>query len=141
MRRLTKLLLIANVFACCSCSVRSFYPLAGSVVGGSAGAIGGPVTAGLGAGAGWAAGEIAKGNKDLEEAQETINALTTGDVDKLVQKKLEDARDDGFFDGILDEVYGLLKLGVIGLALWIVVPLLYTRHVHKKQKENNGSNT
>jgi hypothetical protein len=117
--------------------MRSFYPLAGSVAGGATGSLGGPVTAGLGAGAGWAAGEIAKGNKDLEEAHETIEALTTGDVDKLVQQKLEEARDGGFFDGILDEVYGFLKLCIIGVALFFIVPLLYTRHVHKKQKETN----
>ena len=136
-----RLVLASVILVLSGCSARNFYPLAGSVGGGSAGAIGGPVTAGLGAGAGWAAGEIAKGNKDLEEAKDTISALTTGDVDELVQQRLEDARDGGFFDGILDEVYGFLKLCIIGLAAFFIIPLLYTRHVHKKQKENNAEKT
>jgi hypothetical protein len=103
------------------------------------GSIGGPLSAGLGAGAGWTVGELAKGDEDLKQAQQTIKALTTGDVDTLVQKGLEDAKNNGFFDGILDEVYGLLKICVIGLSLWIIIPLLYTRHVHKKQKEKDES--
>jgi hypothetical protein len=122
-----------------SCSIKKFYPLGGAVVGGSAGSIGGPVSAGLAAGAGWTVGELAKGDADLREAQQTIKALTTGDVDTLVQRRLEDARNNGFFDGILDEVYGLLKICVIGLSLWVIIPLLYTRHVHKKQKEKDES--
>ena len=126
------------ILLCTSCGIKKFYPLAGSVVGGSAGALGGPISAGLGAGAGWTIGELARGDAELKEAQETIVALSTGDVDRLVQKKLEAARDGGFFDGILDEVYGFLKLGIIGVALFFIVPLLYTRHVHKKQKESNG---
>lgn len=112
--------------------MKSFYPLAGSVVGGSAGAIGGPVTAGLGAGAGWAAGEVAKGNADLEEAQETIQALTTGDVDKLVEKKLADAKDNGYFDSLLDGVYDFIKLCAIGLALWLVFQFWLNHKLAKK---------
>ncbi len=130
-------LLLSTAICLSSCSIKKFYPLGGAVVGGSAGSIGGPVSAGLAAGAGWTVGELAKGDADLKQAQQTIKALTTGDVDTLVQQKLEDAKNNGFFDGILDEVYGLLKLCVLGLALWIIIPLLYTRHVHKKQKEKN----
>ena len=131
--------LLLSAICLSSCSLKKFYPLGGAVVGGSAGSIGGPVSAGLGAGAGWTVGELAKGDADLKQAQQTIKALTTGDVDTLVQQRLEDAKNNGFFDGILDEVYGLLKICVIGLSAWVVIPLLYTRHVHKKQKEKDES--
>ena len=112
--------------------MKSFYPLAGSVVGGSAGAIGGPLTAGIGAGAGWAAGEVARGNKDLQDAQQAIQALTTGDVDKLVELKLADAKDNGYFDSILDGVYDFIKLCAIGLAVWLAFQFWLNHKLAKK---------
>lgn len=144
MKRSLKNLIVANIVvwllvALPGCSIKKFYPLGGAVLGGAAGGVGGPVSAGLGAGAGWTVGELARGDADLKEAQQTIKALTTGDVDALVLKRLEDAKQGGFFDSMLDEVYGLLQICVIGLTLWIAVPMLYTRHVHKKQKESNVS--
>ena len=69
--------------------MRKFYPLGGSIVGGAAGSIGGPVSAGLGAGAGWTVGELAKGDAELTEAKETIKAITTGDVQSLVERLME----------------------------------------------------
>jgi hypothetical protein len=33
---------------------------------------------------------------------------------------------------MLDEIYGFLKLCLIGVILWNVVPLIYTRYVHNK---------
>lgn len=138
--------MLAIKCACCitlllfgGCSLKNFYPLAGAVGGASAGSLGGPVTAGLGAGAGWAAGEIAKGNEDLEEAQETIQALTTGDVDALVELKLQEKKDSGFFDSILDGVYDILKIGVIIIAAWMIVQLWISRHIHTKVKKNEES--
>ena len=116
--------------------MKKFYPLAGSVVGGTAGSVGGPVSAGLGAGAGWTVGELARGDADLKEAQETIAALTTGDVDALLEKKLLEKKDSGYFDSILDGVYDILKIGVIVLAAYMVVQLWISRHIHTKVKKN-----
>ena len=64
-----------------------------------------------------------------------LKALTTGDVQEVVNAKLADAKDDGFFDHIFTEIYGVLKLCVIGLALWILVPMIYT-HWHTKKIKN-----
>jgi len=122
------------------CSLKKFYPLAGSVVGGSAGSIGGPVSAGLGAGAGWTVGELAKGDAELKEAKETIVALTTGDVDALVEKKLKEKKDSGFFDSILDGVYDILKIGIMVVAAYMVVQLWFSKHIHTKVKRNEESN-
>ena len=99
--------------------------------------MGGPGGAAIGAGVGYGVG---KGTYYYVENKGLIKTISEGDVEKLVQQGLENAKDNGFFDGILDEVYGLIKLCVIGLALWVAIPLLYTRHVHKKTKETNVSN-
>jgi hypothetical protein len=121
-----------------ACSVQKFYPLGGAVAGGAAGAIGGPVSAGLGAGAGWTIGELAKGDEELEDAKQTIQALTTGDVNTLVEQRLEKAKGDGFFDSILDGIYDLLLITSIGVALWIIIPMWYTHHIVNK-KNNDKS--
>lgn len=120
-----------------SCSMKQFYPLAGSTVGGGIGALGGPGTAAAGAGLGYAAGEMAKGNEELEEAKETIQALTTGDVETLVQKRMEAAKQEGFFDTILDGVYDVMILSLILIAGWNLIPMIYTRYVHKKHNEKS----
>lgn len=124
------------VFLCLlapACSVKKFYPLGGAVAGGAAGAIGGPVSAGLGAGAGWTIGELAKGDEELESAKQTIQALTTGDVNTLVKQRLEEAKGNGFFDSILDGIYDLLLITSVGVALWIIIPMWYTHYVVNKK--------
>jgi hypothetical protein len=132
-----KLTLIIILLTLSGCSMKTLYPLGGATVGGGVGALGGPLTAAAGAGLGYAAGEMAKGNEELEQAKDTIEALTTGDIDKLVEDRLNEAKDGGFFDSILDGVYDLLTLSLIGVILWNIIPLIYTRYVHKQQKGNN----
>lgn len=134
-----KYLLPFAILLLCSCSIKKFYPLAGSVVGGSAGSLGGPLSAGLGAGAGWTVGELAKDDEELQDAKETIQALTTGDVDALVEKKLKEKKDSGFFDSILDGVYDILKIGVIIIAAWMILQLWFSRHIHTKVRKNEES--
>ena len=74
------------VLAICltSCSLRSIYPTLGGIAGGGVGSLGGPGTAALGAGAGVLAGEALKNKDALIEAEETIEALSHGDVSALV---------------------------------------------------------
>ena len=134
-----KYLLPFVILLLCSCSIKKFYPLAGSVVGGSAGSLGGPLSAGLGAGAGWTVGELAKDDEELQDAKETIQALTTGDVDALVEKKLKEKKDSGFFDSILDGVYDILKIGVIIIAAWMILQLWFSKHIHTKVRKNEES--
>lgn len=134
-----RILLCISILFLCNCSIKKFYPLAGSVVGGSAGSLGGPLSAGLGAGAGWTVGELAKDDEELQDAKDTIQALTTGDVDALVEKKLKEKKDSGFFDSILDGVYDILKIGVIIIAAWMILQLWFSRHIHTKVKKNEES--
>ena len=130
-----KALSIFAVFLLGGCSVRSFYPTIGGVVGGAAGSIGGPVVAAASAGAGVMVGEMAKGNADLEEAKDTIKALSKGDVEGLIAAGLGEQK--GFVDNAIDAVMDTIKLVCIGLLIWNIVPIVYTRFVHKKA--NNGN--
>ena len=128
-------LLILTLLLSSSCSIKQFYPLGGSVLGGGVGALGGPGTAAAGAGVGYTVGELAKGNEELQEAQKTIRALTTGDVETLVEQRMEDAKNNGFFSDILDGFYDILILSCLGIALFNIVPIIYTRYVHKRQND------
>lgn len=125
--------------SCSSSSYRSLLPPALAVVGGGVGAVatgGSPMGAGLGAGLGAGAGSLLLLDKTKEESeQRVLDVLTQDGAEKLINAKFKSAKSNGFFDGVLDEVYGVLKLCVIGLALWILVPMLYT-HYHARKNKN-----
>ena len=67
------------------CSKASFYPLAGSVGGATIGSLGGPGPAAGGAAVGWGVGEGSKYMEENKHLTEKVNALSEGDVQKLVQ--------------------------------------------------------
>jgi hypothetical protein len=138
-----RLVLLISVLLLSSCSLKKFYPLAGSVLGGSAGAIGGPITGGLGAGAGWTVGELARDDESLEEAnaeiaeaQETIRALTTGDVQALVDAEMQ--KQQGFMAKLEDGIYNILKIVGLLVALMVSIGLIYTRLKCRKTLEILG---
>jgi hypothetical protein len=117
-------------------SCRSLIPLGGAVAGGSVGAIGGPVGGGIGAGLGYTAGELYVSKEKTEKLEATVQALTTGDVQKLVDLELKKKRDSGFFDSMLGGVYTLITWASVALAAWVLVPVIYTRFIHKEVKRN-----
>ena len=125
-----------------SCSMKSLLPPTLAVVGGGVGALtGNPVAAAGLAGAGSAAGQIIVMDESAREDKiMMVEALTSGDVEALVNTKLASAKEDGFFDGILTEVYGVIKLCVIGCALWFVVPMVYS-HWRAKRSEKKWKQT
>jgi len=131
-----RLLIFLLVFSGCKMSMKPLLPATLGVIGGGVGALGGsPVTAGLGAGLGAGAGTlIVQGSDKVESEVRVLKALTTGDVQEVVNAKLADAKKDGFFDHIFTEIYGVIKLCVIGLGLWILVPMIYTHWQTKKIK-------
>lgn len=125
------------------CSLKKFYPLGGAVIGGSAGSLGGPITGGLGAGAGWTVGELAKDDETIEEtkteladAKETIQALTTGDVEKLLEKESE--KQKGFVAKLEESIYSLLRIVGVVVGLLVVTPIVYTRLKCRKTMEMLG---
>ena len=134
-----KYLLITMTLLLTSCSIRTFYPTMGGVSGALAGAAisgGNPMAASAGAGAGVLVGELAKGNEDLKQAQQTIGALSRGDVEGLIAAGM--GKQKGFMDEALDAVYGFIKLCLVGVVLWNLVPIIYTRYFHKKHTNGNS---
>ena len=121
------------------CSKASFYPALGATGGAAVGSLGGPGAAAGGAALGWGVGEVAKYTEENAHLTQQVKALSEGDVKQLVANQLDESMDNGFFDSMLTEIYGLLKVCLIGVVLWNVIPIIYTRYVHKKAK--NGVST
>lgn len=121
------------------CSKASFYPALGATGGAAVGSLGGPGTAAGGAALGWGVGEVSKYVEENKHLTDQVKALSEGDVQQLVKNQLDESMDDGFFDGMLTEIYGLLKLCLVGVVLWYVIPIIYTRYVHKKTKNGVSS--
>ena len=117
------LLTITMLLMCSSsCSFKQFYPTGGAIVGGGVGSLGGPATAAVGAGAGALVGEIAKGNEEIEEARETIEALTTGDVEALVQKGMGEHKNA--FEDFVSTIQRILLGAGVCLLLYLGIPLI-----------------
>jgi len=118
----------------------TLYPVGGAILGGGAGSLAGPFGAAMGAGCGAAAGSMLAGDKELKQTKEELKALTSGDVAKMIE--LQAGKEQSGFDAVIDGVYRVLwLLGIFGL-LWVFVPIIYTRFLHKKIKANgNGTNT
>lgn len=111
--------------------------MTGAVVGGAGGALAGPATAGAGAGLGYAVGERLKASDDDESDftrnLEMIEALSEGDIKALVKQQLNDA-ETSWIDQVLDQVYDLIKLCAVGFALYLLIPIIYTKYLHKKNE-------
>ena len=138
---MAKILIIANVLVwtfviCCTgCSWHNFAPTAGAGIGAGIGSVGG-VPGAIGGGlAGGAVGQIIEKSHD-EEVEAKIDAvddfLNRGDATKLIEQQMGDQK--GWVEETIDGVINLIILCVIGLVLWNVVPILYSRFLHKKMK-------
>ena len=103
-----------------------------AVVGCVTGALlGGPSCGAIGAGLGYGAGKLtalASENKDL------VKAITEKDVQALLEAGM--GQQKGFIEEALDTIYGFIKLCLIGIVMWNLVPIIYTRYVHKKASAN-----
>jgi hypothetical protein len=136
-----QLLPLLCITSLAGCKISTFYPMAGAVTGATVGAMGSPIMAGGGAMAGYSVGELAKnadqgggGSSDMAAAIETVAALSQGDVEKILKLQME--KEGGFADKIMKETVGLLKLAVLGCALWIIIPMIYSRYIHKKERSH-----
>ena len=127
--------------SCTCCSKSSFYPALGATGGEAVGSLGGPGTAAGGAALGWGVGEVSKYMEQNAHLTSQVKALSEGDVRQLVNNQLDESMDNGFFDSMLNEFYGLLKICLIGVVLWNVIPIIYTRYVHKKAKNGTSDQT
>ena len=119
--------------------MRSLYPTIGGGVGAGVGSIGGPGGAVVGGLSGAAVGSILKGDDDVKKISSTVKAISEGDVQGLIQQGLLEQR--SLFEQIIDGIYDLLLLCGIGVGLWILVPIIYSRHLHKKTDQKISEST
>jgi hypothetical protein len=125
-------LLIALCFLSAGCSFRSTYPTLGGVIGGSVGTLaGGPVAGGLSAGAGVLAGEALKNADALVEAEETIEALTHGDVSALVAQGMAEHK-SGFAE-FTSYIKRILIGAAIALGCYLAIPIFVAKRCAKTE--------
>lgn len=114
--------LLLCLFLLLSGCMKKWYPSIGATLGGAAGSAGGPAGAAGGAALGALAGEVAQGDEDLREAKETIEALTTGDVEALVEKGME--KHATGFDEFTATVKRTLLTAAGVLVAYLLLPVL-----------------
>ena len=124
----TAILLLALCMA--SCSLRSTYPLMGGLAGGAAGSIGGPLVGGLSAGAGVLAGEALKNKDALIEAEETIEALSHGDVSALVAQGMEEHKSG--FEKFTSTIKNILIGAAILLGGYLAIPIFIAKRTARQ---------
>ena len=130
-----RLLATAMLTMLTGCSVKQWYPMGGAIAGGAVGAIGGPVSAGAGAGLGYSAGVIAEGNADVSKTAETLEALSEGDVKKLLELKMEDHKSG--FEEFTATIKKILTAAACFLGLYLLVPIFVARQCSKNEAEKN----
>ena len=85
--------------------------------------------------AGGAIGQIIEKSHD-EEVEAQIDALddflNKGDATALIEQSMGEQK--GWMEQTIDGIVDFIILCVIGLVLWNVVPILYSRFLHKKMK-------
>lgn len=133
------LLIVAMILLMSSCKMSSWYPVAGAVAGGASGSILGPAGGGIGAGVGYAGGKTAQMMSENKDLKETVDALTHGDVSKLVEKGLE-SQQSGFqeFTGSIKKI--LTVAGSVLLAYLCIPILLAKRTATRCAKEEARKN-
>ena len=103
--------------------------------------MGGPGGAALGGFSGVAAGELAKKDgqlEEVEEALETAEAISTGDVEKLLEIHAD--KQKGIFDQWVEGIYDILKISAFAMALYFVFQFWYGRKIAEKLNKKNQSN-
>jgi hypothetical protein len=124
------LLIAAMVLLFTGCKASSWYPALGSVAGGASGAIAGPMGGAAGAGVGYAAGKTAQMMTENADLKETVDALTHGDVDKLVKKGLESQASG--FEEFTDSIKKILTVAGSVLLAYLCIPILLARKTAQK---------
>ena len=121
----------------CGCKVSSLYPVAGSVSGAAIGGIAGPGGAAAGALGGYGAGAVAQakadGKSDAATAVETLQALSEGDVQKLLDMKMEEHGSK--LDDVTSTIWTTLKSAALIVVAFFLIPIFWSRQNHKKIKE------
>jgi len=133
-----RLLTVVMLITLTGCSMKQWYPMGGAIVGGATGSLGGPLAAGAGAGLGYSAGVIAENggsNSELKETVETLEALSEGDVKKLLELKMEDHQSG--FEEFTSTIKKILMAAACFLGIYLLVPILVARRCSKNEAEKH----
>ena len=123
--------------ACAGCRASSLYPVAGSVSGAAIGGIAGPAGSAAGALGGYGLGAVAQAQSDQKSdaatAVQTLQALSEGDVKKLLDLKMEEH--GSRLDSVTGTIWTTLKVAAFVVLAFLLVPVVWSRANHKKIKE------
>jgi hypothetical protein len=130
-----RLLAIMTLTTLTGCSMKQWYPTLGATAAGATGAAfgGGPLLVGLAAGGGAMAGEVARGNAEVKDAQDTLRAITEGDVSAIVQKGLKSQQSG--FEEFTSTIKKILMVAACFLGLYLLVPIFVARQCSKTEAE------
>tara|TARA_B100001173_G_scaffold310471_1_gene325133 strand:+ start:577 stop:1053 length:477 start_codon:yes stop_codon:yes gene_type:complete len=124
--------LLLMLTALTGCSFKQFYPTIGATVGGATGAaLGGPGGAAVGAAGGGLTGEILRGNEELTEAKDTIEAISKGDVETLLKQQAE--KNGGLFAQFTATIKNILIVAGVCLAAYLAIPIFVARQCSKSE--------
>ena len=129
------MILLLPLLRLTGCSMKQWYPTMGAVVGGGAGSLGGPAGSALGAGGGALIGEVVKGNAEIEEARETISALSHGDVQKLVEKGMEQHASG--FESFTTTIKRILIGAFVILLCYLAIPIFVARKCSRSEAQKH----
>jgi hypothetical protein len=121
-----KSLVVCACLILSGCSISSWYPAIGAVAGGATGSIaGGPVGGGVGAGVGYAGGKTAQLLDENKDLVEKVEALSTGDIQKLIELEMGDHA-TGFqeFTGTIKKI---LTIAGACLLAYLCIPIFLAR--------------
>ncbi len=112
-----------------SCKMSSWYPAIGSVAGGASGAIAGPMGGAAGAGIGYGAGKTAQMMTENEELKQTVDSLSRGDVNALVNQGLEKGMEQhkSGFKEFTSYIKKILIVAACILAAYLCIPIFVAR--------------
>ena len=121
------LLLVIVILSGCKAS--SWYPAIGSVAGGASGAIAGPMGGAAGAGLGYGAGKTAQMMTENEDLKNTVELLSKGDVDRLVQLGLEKGMEQhqSGFEEFTSYIKKILIVAACILGAYLCIPIFVAR--------------
>ena len=109
------------------CSTKSFITPAATVTGAAVGGIGGPGGAALGAGVGYATGEL---YTLRDENKQLVTAITTGDVKGIVAAQMKGQ--EGKIQEVTSGIWNTLKIAALVVLGIMSIPLFITRSNSKK---------
>lgn len=138
-----RILLLLSFTLLSSCKMSSWYPVMGSVAGGAGGAVlGGPAGGGVGAGVGYAGGKTAQMMSENEDLKETVEALTHGDVSKLVEQGMKQHQSG--FDEFTSSIKKILTVAAAVLLGYLCIPIFLAKktatHCAKQEARKQYTN-